>query len=264
MTGRKALAPALLLAVLTFIPDPALGRTVTRVRPSTSQETPRSNPKTSWLRVPKTWMSKLKIPRLGNPRLGAQRPKPAPKLGSSLHRFDLGRQLTTTRSALNPITPFNASSAGKHARVADLRKRGPNRLRPVAMRFTTWGSRLKYTTGLLGRDLSARQQAALMEVYNSGKGERGTDGRGIQISARVKGYRAVAQLRKKVRILRKAGFNMQETRMLMERGVMGSGNAIFGASRRSLDTVNARSTDNDTGGSLLTGVLWLSGVFGDL
>jgi hypothetical protein len=104
-----------------------------------------------------------------------------------------------------------------------------------------------------------------MEAHRLGKGEKGTNGRRSQISASGKGNYTIAQLRRKARILRKAGFSRQETRMLMERGVVGTTNVIIGASMLSSGIMLALTSEYPLAGMpmITLGALWMSGVFGD-
>ena len=146
---------------------------------------------------------------------------------TSLGNSAVGR---TTRRAVMPVMGPNGRSLGRRDRRAHLGHKGWLDLKPVARNFTSRRARLSYASGLLNRSLTAQQQSALIQAHLVGKGEKGTTGRRAQISASGKGNYTFAQLRKKALILRRAGFSKQETRMLMERGVVGMGNVLTGAS----------------------------------
>jgi hypothetical protein len=161
------------------------------------------------------------------------------RVGSTFAQMNLKARLTwlgnsavgrTTRRAVTPVLPLGGRALGRVDRRAHLGQSGWLNLRPVARNFTTRRSRLRYASGLLGRGLTAQQQIALIQAHRIGKGERGTNGRRTQISVSGRGNYSLAQLRRKAKILRQAGFNRQETRMLMERGVVGMGNVLTGAS----------------------------------
>ena len=70
---------------------------------------------------------------------------------------------------------------------------------------------------VLGRDLNENQSQALIDAHNVGKGEVGENGHPASI-----GNYTQEQIDHKARILRRAGFNIYETRRLMEQGLVGS------------------------------------------
>ena len=89
---------------------------------------------------------------------------------------------------------------------------------PIAFRQDlTDEERLFESRIVLGRDLNENQSQAVIDAHNVGKGEVGENGHPASI-----GNYTPEQIDHKARILRRAGFNIDETRRLMEQGLVGS------------------------------------------
>lgn len=88
------------------------------------------------------------------------------------------------------------------------------------LKTTTNSNRIKESEGLLEKSLNQAQSDAIIKAHEVGKGTPGKDGSPTRI-----GNYTPAQLKEKAKILKEAGFNQNEIRLLMENGIVGLSSA---------------------------------------
>lgn len=101
----------------------------------------------------------------------------------------------------------------------------------ASTKLSDYRVRLGMADELLGRQLTPAQQQAVIRAHLVGVGESGLDG----TLAKVSNY-TLAQLRRKNELLKEAGFNKDEIRVLMEGAIVGIGPDEFAKIPRSTTT----------------------------